>query len=430
MALKDYRPMMERCSDCLGCKWSPFDKIQSQRFGENCPSSLYYKFFIYSARGKFQAAQGLLDNDYGYTADMLQAATSCTACGACDTACKICRYNLEPLEHNLALKNDAVERGNLTGVQRETIKSLEDERTMLTGKKKASRAAWAEGLGLADAFAPDVDTVFFPGCQYCYDEGLRDEAATAVKLLQKTGLKLGYMGAADMCCASRAYQQGLFAQFEKQAENNIKAFASAGVKTIITPCADCLYAFRRLYAAKRFQEKEPCQFEVLHVIEYLDRLLSQGKLAFTKPVELTVTYHDPCHLGRLGEPFVPWEGGEVKIFNQVHTWNPRRPRYNGAYGVYDPPRRVLNAIPGLKLVEMERIREYSFCCGAGGGCRENDPGLSQWTAGERVTEAASTGAQALATLCPWCEKNLKSARGEHGETINVVNTLCLAAQAL
>ena len=128
MSLKDYRAMMERCSNCLGCKWSPFDKIQSQRFGENCPESLYYKFHTYSARGKFQAAQGLLDGDYGYTEALYEAATACLSCGACDVACKICRYNLEPLEHNIALKNDAVEKGHVLPVQTEMIKSLKKEK--------------------------------------------------------------------------------------------------------------------------------------------------------------------------------------------------------------------------------------------------------------------------------------------------------------
>ena len=416
--------MMERCSDCLACKWSPFDKIQSQRFGENCPSNLYYQFATYSARGKFQAAQGLLDGEYGYTEEMLTAVSACTACGACDITCKICRYNLEPLEHNIALKNDAVEKGNLVGRQAEIINALDTEKTMLPGRKKSERQKWADGLDLADAFAPDVDTVFFPGCRYSYDPDLKEDAIATVKLLKNAGVKLGFLGAADMCCASRAYQQGFFAEFDRQAGENISAFKKAGIKTIVTPCADCLYAFRRLYAARGLN------IETLHVVEYLDRLLGEGKLAFKKPVNMTVTYHDPCHLGRLGEKYEPWDGKEVKIMNQVHTWSPRRPRYNGANGVYDAPRRVINAIPGINLVEMERIREYSLCCGAGGGCSDNYPEFSQWTANERITEAFATGAQALVTACPWCVRNLGFARGEHGETMEVFSVARLAAMAM
>ena len=136
---------------------------------------------------------------------------------------------------------------------------------------------------------------------------------------------------------------------------------------------------------------------------------------------MTVTWHDPCHLGRQGEPYVPWEGEEKKVLGQVLTWDPPKPRDNGAKGVYDQPRELLRAIPGVELVEMERIREYSWCCGAGGGCREAMPEYSAWTAGERITEAAATGAEALVTACGWCERNFmdstsadRRADGGHG----------------
>jgi len=143
-----------------------------------------------------------------------------------------------------------------------------------------------------------------------------------------------------------------------------------------------------------------------------------------------VTYHDPCNLGRLGEPFVAWEGKEKKIFNQIHTWEPRRPRYNGAYGIYEAPRSLLQAIPGVRLTEMERIREYSWCCGAGGLCSETYPEFSTATASERITEANSTGAQALVTACPWCESTFRNVKDENGKTIQVLDLIELAAMAL
>ncbi len=424
MALKDFRPMMERCSNCLGCKWIPFDKIQSQRFGENCPINLYYEFHIYSARGKFQAAQGLLDGEYGYTDALLASTQACTACGACDIACKVCRYNLEPLDFNIALKADAVEKGNILPVQKEMIASLKKEQTMIIGAKKANRSAWAKGLKLKDAMKEGAEVIFFPGCKYSYDKKLQGYARTAAELLINAGVDLGYMGEADMCCASRAYQQGLMADFDARSEANIKAFKKAGVKTIVTPCSDCYYAFKRLYAAKGLE------VEVLHVVEYIDKLISEKKLKLKKPVNMTVTYHDPCHLGRLGEPYVAWNGTEKKIMNQVHTWEPRRPRYNGAYGIYDAPRRVLAAIPGLTLVEMERIREYALCCGAGAACEQTYPEVSKFTANERVTEANSTGAEALVTACPWCESNFASAVDENGKKIEVIDIIDLVSRAL
>lgn len=424
MALKDYRAMMERCSNCLGCKWSPFDKLQSQRFGENCPENLYYRFHLYSARGKFQAAQGLLDGDYGYTGALLEATTACTACGACDVACKICRYNLEPLEFNLALKHDAVESGNALPVQREIIAALESEQTMLRGVKRADRANWAKGIPFADPFREEVEAIYFPGCRYSYDESLLESVRAGALLLLRAGVKLGFLGAADTCCAGRAHQQGFFTAFEARAAANKRAFEKAGAPTIITPCADCYHALKRQYARLGLSAR------VLHITEALAGQIKAGKLRFDAPYPLRVTYHDPCHLGRLGEPYVPWEGTEEKILNQVHTWSPRRPRYNGAYGVYDAPRDILAAIPGVELVEMERIREYALCCGAGACSNEVKPELSAFTAAERVTEARASGADAIVTACPWCVKNLSSALDETGRRMPVMDIVTLVLRAL
>ncbi|MBQ4369519.1 MAG: (Fe-S)-binding protein, partial [Oscillospiraceae bacterium] len=115
---------------------------------------------------------------------------------------------------------------------------------------------------------------------------------------------------------------------------------------------------------------------------------------------------------------------EKKIFNQVHTWEPRRPRYNGAHGVYDAPRALI-AATGANLLEMERIREYSWCCGAGGGCSEVDVKLSDFAANERIEEAKASGAACLITACPWCRTNFKKAGG-----MEVKDILDLACEAL
>lgn len=424
MALVDFRPMEERCSNCLGCKWIPFDKVKSLRFGENCPSISFANFNAYSARGRFELGLALLTGDADLSEKTTEVIHTCTSCGACDVACKITRYNLEPLEHNIELKAHAVLAGKTLPGQGAMMESLAKEKTMVTGALKADRGNWAEGLGLKDLRTEKAEVLFFPGCKYSYDEKLRSSVRSSVSILKKAGVDLGYLGAADMCCAGRALQMGFKDEFETAAKANIKAFGLAGVKTIVTPCSDCYHAFKRQYPKLGLSG-----IEVLHVVEYLDRLIAEGKMKFSKPVPMTVTYHDPCHLGRLGEPFIPWSGTEKKILNQVHTWEPRRPRYNGAYGIYDAPRRVLASIPGIQLVEMERIREYSWCCGAGGGCSETTPEFSSWTASERITEANSTGAQALVTACPWCEANFSGARDENGKTIRVLDIIGLVEMA-
>ena len=317
-----------------------------------------------------------------------------------------------------------MKRGVILEGQKPVIENLKKENSMIPGTKKANRSDWAKDLKMKDLFKEQGDVAFFPGCKYSYDEKLQKVAQNAVKLLQSAGVDLGYLGAADNCCAGRSHQMGFFTEFKDRADSNIKAFEKAGVKTIVTPCSDCYHAFKRQYAKLGFE------VEVLHVVEYIDRLIEEGKIKFTKSVDMTVTYHDPCHLGRLGEKYEEWNGVEKKIFNQIQIWEPRRPRYNGAHGIYDAPRNILEAIPGVKLNEMERIREYSWCCGAGGGCNESNPEFSKWTAGERVAEANATGADAMVTACPWCKDNFTGTADEDGNTIDVLDIIELVQQAL
>ena len=172
--------------------------------------------------------------------------------------------------------------------------------------------------------------------------------------------------------------------FATAGEHMLEAWAAAGVTTVVTPCADCYHTFKRLYP------RLGGDVEVLHTLELAARLIDVGSLELTTPVPMTVTYHDPCHLGRQGEPHVPWDGVEKKIYGQAVVYDPPRPRYNGAQGIYQPPRDVLAAIPGLELVEMDRNREAAWCCGAGGACREAYPEFSAWAASERITEAEAS----------------------------------------
>jgi Fe-S oxidoreductase len=164
-------------------------------------------------------------------------------------------------------------------------------------------------------------------------------------------------------------------------------------------------------------------------VEFIDQLIAQGKLKFTKSLPMSVTYHDPCHLGRLGEPYIPWSGVQTKILGGMTKHIPPKPRYNGARGIYEAPRRIILSIPGVKLIEMERIKEFAWCCGAGGGVKEAYPDFSNWTAMERIEEARSTGAEALVTACPWCERNFIDGSSA-GQQIKVYDLVELVQQAI
>jgi Fe-S oxidoreductase len=424
MALEDFAAEMDRCSQCSYCKWIPFDQVKSWRFAKNCPSIAYHDFNSYSARGRYAVARSLITGQSEYSDTVQRITFTCLTCGSCDVSCKICRYNLEPLEMVRELKFRLVEDGQGLDAHKAIIESLdEDHNTM--HQPKAERGAWAEDLDVPRLSSSEkAEVLFHAGCRVSYDEDLQGTAEAAVRLLRDAGVDIGIVGEWEMCCGGRVYSMGYRDTFTRFAQANIKAWAQAGVRTVVTSCADGYHAFKRLYP------ELGSQVEVLHTVEYIARLIEEGKLTFRSEIPMTVTYHDPCHLGRQGEPYVPWDGVEKKIKGQIVVYEPKKPRYNGAWGVYDPPREILRAIPGVELVEMERIREYSWCCGAGGGVREAYPEFSAWTATERIAEARATGAEALVSACPWCERNFTDAIDALGDPMQVYDVVDLVYKAL
>jgi Fe-S oxidoreductase len=141
-----------------------------------------------------------------------------------------------------------------------------------------------------------------------------------------------------------------------------------------------------------------------------------------------VTYHDPCHLGRQGEPYIHWNGKRVP--GQLIIFDPPKEFRRGSKGVYDAPRELLKSIPGLNLVEMARHKEFAWCCGAGGGVGETNPEYAGWTARERVKEAQETGSTALVTACPGCENLLGAVNQDSNQVIKVQDIVDLLAQSV
>jgi len=423
MALEDYKEDCTDCSRCSYCKWIPLDHIKSARFARACPSIEYCGFQAYSLGGRLSVGLSLLEGRIGYNEELKNIVWECQMDGACDVSDKICRYNIRGLEAMHEMRFKLVEDGQTLPRHKPYLDSLHKEQNMMI-EPRARRGKWADGLDVKNLTKEKGAVVFHAGCRYSYDKGLQKKARTAVTLLRDAGVDIGIMGENESCCGGRAYQWGYRKDLNAFARKNTKAWTAAGVKTVVTPCAECYYTFKRLYPEIGFI------FEVIHVSEYIERLIKKGKIKLSKNVPLTVTYHDPCHLGRLGEPYVPWQGTKEKIYGQIPVWKPSRPRYTGAWGVYDAPRNVLKSISGLTLVEMERTREYAWCCGAGGGVLEAYSDFATWTAVERLTEARATGAEAIVTACPWCERNFTDTVKSQDEKMQVYDVIDLVQIAL
>jgi len=377
-----------RCSQCGECK--AFERL----FLPSCPPGHKFRFTSYFPIGRMMIGRGLqegvltIEDD-----DVLERLYTCTACKACDVNCGnlLGGHIVDVIE---GMRQMAVSAGCTLPAHQVMIESLKKNDNVLE-RPKEERGDWARGLDIKTLAEDGADVAFRAGCMLSFDSDMREPALAALKLLRTAGVDVGIEGKDEACCGGRAYEIGQLSEFTKYAEHNIEAYNTAGVSTVVLYCADGVSHLKLLYP--RLDIK--MNFEVLHLVEYLDRLIQEGRINFTREVPMRVTYHDPCHLGRYA-------------------------------GVYDAPRNILHNIPGIQLVEMERSREHSWCCGAGAGVKQAYPQYSIWTAQERIKEAIETGAEALVTSCPWCERNFKDAVKEYGENIEVYDIAEIAAQAI
>jgi Fe-S oxidoreductase len=422
MALEDYRSDMEMCCRCSICKFVPLEKLTEMRHSYVCPSIARYNYHTYAGGGRMGLGIALLENELAYDKALLDVVYNCQMCGACDISCKYA-MDMEVLEPIYETRIKAVSEGHTNPALDKVINSLRKQGTMVAGPK-TRRGEWAAGLDVKDITREKAKVVYHAGCRTSYDKDSGKVARDIVKLLKKAGVDFGTAGEKEICCGGRAYQMGYQEDFRNQAKKYMAMIKKSGAKTLVTGCADGYHAFKVLY--DKFGLKG--DLEVMHITEYLARLIKEGKLKPTKRVKIKVTYHDPCHLGRLGEPYIHWEGKPIP--GHIRIFDPPKEFRRGTYGVYEPPREVLGSIPGLKLVEMDRIKEYAWCCGAGGGVKESNPDFAGWTAKERIDEAEATGAEAIATACPGCERSFRDAIKESGSDLKVYDVVELLAKAI
>jgi len=407
---------MEGCSRCSHCKWVPMAQIKSWRFAKVCPSVDRYNFHAYSGGGKLIAANSILEGRSEITEAVMEIIYRCQLCGACQVSCQAYRDDIDLADVLLDLRARCVSEGYVLPEHLLMIESMKKEDNTL-GLLKADRGAWAKDLDLLDINTQQVEVLFHAGCRYSYDEDLRQTVRNWVRLFRNAGVDLGAAGPEESCCGGRAFEMGYQGEMRNFAEDMIARIKASGASLLVTPCSDCYYTFKYLYPKNGLDPG----VKILHAVEYADLLIKQGRLQPGKCAPMRVTYHDPCHLGRRGEIYkAGWSGS-----NKLHR--PVRFKQMGNLGIFDPPRDVIRSIPGIDLVEMERIREYSWCCGAGGGVLEAFPEFAGWTARDRIEEARSVGAEAIVTACPWCERVFKDELKQSGDPMKVYDVIDLIA---
>lgn len=305
-----------------------------------------------------QAQMGLVDFESEDT-------WTCATCRACVAKCP---RGVAIIDIMRALRNIVAEMGagHLPDSLRVTLKNIAGTGNPL-GEPAERRTDWTND-GEVPTFAEDAEVLYFSCCVPAYDPNVRRVARATARVLRKAGVRFAITGGRESCCGESVRKSGNETLFQKLAHNNIAAFAETGLRRIVVSSPHCLYTFKNEYP------KLGGSFEVIHYTEFMAQLLQEGRLKPLKPVEAKVTYHDPCYLGR-------------------HS------------GVYDAPRRLLRAIPGIEVVEMPDSGPDSICCGGGGGRIWMETRKGERLSDLRLEQAAATGASVLAAACPYCILN-------------------------
>jgi heterodisulfide reductase subunit D len=312
----------------------------------------------------------------------------CTSCGACEHHCHV---EIEFPHLWEEVKEWLISQGYGPMEAHKRIAERVQSKGNPYDEPQDKRPAWLpKEVKLSD----DPEVVFFTGCTEAYR--MQPLAVATVKLLDKAGVQFTIMGEDEWCCGSpllRTGQKGPVAS--EIAPHNVREMEKHGWKVMVSACAGCYNTIKNDYPNL---VGEPA-FELYHISEYLDKLIKDGRLKFTKDFKKKVAYHDPCHLGRHAK-------------------------------VYDAPRNVLKAIPGLELVEMSHERDDSKCCGAGGGFKSAFNDMAETIAAERVKEATDAGAELIVTSCPFCQVNLNAGAKKAGLNIKTMDVVQVALQAV
>jgi Fe-S oxidoreductase len=371
-----------------------------------------YGFDAYSGQGLLNIAQEVLEGTLELTPELVEAVYTCTTCGACDTNCKSIR-DMEVLETILALRRRIVAAGlDLPQAHREIAEHIAATHNMY-GLPHEQRFAW---LTDAAPLVAGADTVYFVGDRTAYKDP--DVARNTVRILAAAGVPFTVLYADEWNDGNLLWRTGQVAAAADVALHNIEALHALGAETVVCSDAESLSVMRDFYP----RVAEP-GFVTRHITEVVADALQAGRLRFTRRVDRQVTYHDPCYLGRLSEPYIHWEG-EIRAFNR-HV--PPKSWRRGGGGIYDAPRAVLRAVPGLQVTEMVRHAEASLCCGGGGGVAESFPAFAQWVARARLSEAAATGAEAVVSAAPLCSCTLRDAIGAGSVTVADITQIIVDA---
>lgn len=288
----------------------------------------------------------------------------CTLCGRCQESCP---SGIQLRDLWLSLREDLVDSGASPSQLHRISQNIADSHNVFA-EDNEERAEWVEDMRDPpdDGYIKDqAEVVYFTGCVSAYFPMAQEIPMALAGLFDAAGVDFTLLGEDEWCCGFPLLGAGLPGEIKQLIDHNIEAVREKGATTIVFACPSCFQMWREHY---------PAEFQIFHVTQYLQKMVANGRFDL-HPLPMTVTYHDPCDLGR-------------------------------GSGEYEAPRRLLNAIPGITLIEMKHNRQNCLCCGGGGNLEMVDAGLSASIAAMKIEEILETGADAVVTSCQQCVRSM------------------------
>lgn len=312
----------------------------------------------------------------------------CTLCAGCQ---EVCPVGIRLKELWLSLRQDLV-HSNFYPKKIEMIRDNLEESHNVFAEDNEERADWVEDMREAPDHGylkDEAEVVYFTGCVAAYFPLAQKIPMALTEIMEVSGVDFTLLGEEEWCCGFPLLGAGLREMFQDFVDHNIEAVREKGARKVIFACPSCYQMWREYY---------PRNFEIAHATQFLMKLVKEGYVPL-QDLPLTVTYHDPCDLGR------------------------------GAR-VFDEPREVIRSIPGVKFVELPRNRQNCQCCGGGGNLEMIDAKLSSEIARHKIDEVMSTGAQAVVTACQQCVRIMTTYVRRNKVPIDVIDITQLIHRAL
>lgn len=377
---QDWKDIIHRCFRCGYCKFTKeFTDI-------NCPSYKKHRFETYSTGGRMWLLYGALNGGIQWSQGVANVLYSCTTCGNCMENCRFDKFNHLLVDIIEAGRLEAVKKGFCPEKQKVLLERiLKPDSFNPYGEPNSNNEELKKKYDLPD----QAEWVYFIGCTSNYrQKDLRD---ATLRFLKKSKIKFTLID--EHCCTSPLIRTGQIDPVKEFMNYNVQKIRSAGASKIITSCAGCYRTLKEDFTRQGVEHN----FEIYHTSELVKQLLDDEKIQFKSEYNKTLTYHDPCHLGR-------------------HT------------ELYEAPRDVYKRIPGIDFVEMKRNRGNSWCCGAGGGVKIGFPDWSLEISKERLEEAKETKATVLSSTCPFCRTNLSDANDKYNMEFEIIDLIELLDQ--